>query len=158
MRLLGPTRTSPDLLSFANNNKIERVIEGERNFYDKDGEPHFVDPLEQTLCNRFDELIRQGLLKSYVIHAENTSSMRGKLLMKHQMQNQEHEQNQVQNDIHLLECETIIDNCPELANNNETEYQDLFDSIELQVKAVKLFMAIYKTKQGIEEEDEKEDS
>ncbi len=75
------------LLSFANSNKIERVIEGERNFYDKDGEPHFVDPLEQTLCNRFDELIRQGLLKSYVIHAENTSSMRGKLLMKHQMQN-----------------------------------------------------------------------
>ena len=53
---------------------------------------------------------------------------------------------------------SIIDNCPELANNNETEYQDLFGSIKLQVKAVKLFMAIFKTKQGIEEEDEKEDS
>ena len=60
--------------------------------------------------------------------------------------------NQIQNDSHLLECETIIDKCPELANDIETEYQDLFDVIQSQIKAVKLFMAIFKSKQGIEED------
>ena len=63
-------------------------------------------------------------------------------------------QYQVQNDSHLLECSTIIDNCPELANNNETEYEDLFDSVQTQNKAVKLFMAIFKTKQDLEEKED----
>ena len=65
-------------------------------------------------------------------------------------------QNLIQNDSHLFECETIIDNCPELANDIETEYEDLFNSIQSQKKAVKLFMAIFKTKQGIEDEKEGE--
>ena len=75
------------LLAVANNTKIKRVMEGQKNFFEEHKEPHFVDPLHFTLCLRYDELMRQGLLKSYVVHAEDTSSMRGKLLLKHQMLN-----------------------------------------------------------------------
>ena len=57
-------------------------------------------------------------------------------------------------DSHLLECLTIINNCPELKNDVETEYQDLFDSMQSQIKAVKIFMAIFKIKQEIEERAE----
>jgi 5-methylcytosine-specific restriction endonuclease McrBC regulatory subunit McrC len=75
------------LLAVANNTKIKCVMEGQKNFFEEDKESHFVDPLHFTLCLRYDELMRQGLLKSYVVHAEDTSSMRGKLLLKHQMLN-----------------------------------------------------------------------
>ena len=75
------------LLAVANNTKIKHVMEGQKNFFEEHKEPHFVDPLHFTLCLRYDELMRQGLLKSYVVHAEDTSSMRGKLLLKHQMLN-----------------------------------------------------------------------
>ena len=67
------------LLAVANNTKIKHVMEGQKNFFEEHKEPHFVDPLHFTLCLRYDELMRQGLLKSYVVHAEETSSMRGKL-------------------------------------------------------------------------------
>ena len=63
------------------------------------------------------------------------------------------EENQLQNDCHLLECPAIIEKCNELACDNETEYQDLFDNIQSQMRAVKIFLAIFKTKQLIEEEE-----
>ena len=63
-------------------------------------------------------------------------------------------QDQIQSDSHLLECLTIINNCPELKNDNETEYQDLFDSMQSQIKAVKIFMTIFKIKEEIEERAE----
>ena len=63
-------------------------------------------------------------------------------------------QNQIQNDSHLLECLTIINKCSELANDYETEYEDLFDSMQSQIKAVKIFMAVYKVKEGLEEKED----
>jgi len=75
------------LLAFANNIPIEDIMEGQKNFFTKDMEPQLINPLHWTLSFQYDKLARQGLLKSYVIHAENTSSMRGKLLMKQQMLN-----------------------------------------------------------------------
>ena len=75
------------LLFYANNNKIKQVLEGQKNFFEEGKEPFFVDPLHWTLLYEYDELMRRGLLKSYVVHAENISSMRGKLLMNQQMLN-----------------------------------------------------------------------
>ena len=76
------------LLFYANRNtKTKHVLEGEKNFFKEGKEPFFVDPLHWTLLYEYDELMRQGLLKSYVVHAENISSMRGKLLMNQQMLN-----------------------------------------------------------------------
>ncbi len=76
------------LLFYANRNtKTKQVLDGEKNFFKEGKEPFFVDPLHWTLLYEYDELMRRGLLKSYVVHAENTSSMRGKLLMNQQMLN-----------------------------------------------------------------------
>ena len=75
------------LLFYANNNKIKQVMEGQKNFFTKEKEPRFVDPIHWSLLYEYNELMRRGLLKSYVVHADNISSMRGKLLMKQQMLN-----------------------------------------------------------------------
>jgi hypothetical protein len=75
------------LLAFANNISINDIMEGQKNYFRKDMEPQLINPLHWTLSFQYDELARRGLLKSYVIHAENTSSMRGKLLIKNQMLN-----------------------------------------------------------------------
>ena len=59
--------------------------------------------------------------------------------------------NLAQTDCHLIECSKIIENCPELNGDNETEYQDLFDDIDSQVRAIKIFKAVFKTKEKLEE-------
>ena len=75
------------LLAFANNLSIKDIMEDQKNFYKEDMKSQLINPLHWTLSSQYDKLARQGLLKSYVVHAENTSSMRGKLLMKQQMLN-----------------------------------------------------------------------
>ena len=75
------------LLAFANNISIKDIMEDQKNFYSKDMKSQLINPLHWTLSSQYDKLARQGLLKSYVVHAENTSSMRGKLLMNQQMLN-----------------------------------------------------------------------
>jgi len=62
-------------------------LENARHYYDQSSESTFSNILYQTLIIEYENLMKKGLLKSYVIHAENTSSMRGKLLMQHQMLN-----------------------------------------------------------------------
>ena len=62
-----------------------------------------------------------------------------------------------QTDYHLLECPKIIHLCSKLDNDNETEYQDIFDNIDSQVRAVKLFESVFKTKEKLEDEDEDKD-
>ena len=62
-------------------------FENAKHFYDKTSESTLLDPIQYSLINEYEKLEKQGLLKSYVTHAENTSSMRGKLLMQHQMLN-----------------------------------------------------------------------
>ena len=62
-------------------------LESARHYYDQSSESTFSNVLYMTLIFEYEHLLKKGLLKSYVIHAENTSSMRGKLLMQHQMLN-----------------------------------------------------------------------
>ena len=62
-------------------------LESARHYYDQSSESTFSNILYMTLIFEYEHLLKKGLLKSYVIHAENTSSMRGKLLMQHQMLN-----------------------------------------------------------------------
>ena len=76
-----------DLLGFANNRKIKRMLDGRKNFFTKDETENLVNPLHLNLISKYDELMRNGLLKKYVIHGENISGMRGKLLLQHQMLN-----------------------------------------------------------------------
>ena len=75
------------LLAFANNISIKDIIKEQKNLHSEDMKSLLINPLHWTLSYQYDKLARQGLLKSYIVHAENTSSMRGKLLMKQQMLN-----------------------------------------------------------------------
>ena len=62
-------------------------LESARHYYDQSSESTFSNILYMTLIFEYENLMKKGLLKSYVIHTENTSSMRGKLLLRHQMIN-----------------------------------------------------------------------
>jgi 5-methylcytosine-specific restriction endonuclease McrBC regulatory subunit McrC len=73
-------------LNYAMNDEFD-FLENARHYYDQSSESTFSNILYQTLIIEYENLMKKGLLKSYVIHAENTSSMRGKLLMQHQMLN-----------------------------------------------------------------------
>jgi len=75
------------LLAFANNIKITKFLDERKNFFTKDEAQNLVNPFHWDLISKCEELMRYGLLKSYVVHAENTSGMRGKLLMQYQMLN-----------------------------------------------------------------------
>ena len=61
--------------------------EDAKNFYTGTHEDTLLNRLHVDLISKCEELMKQGLLKSYVVHAENSSSMRGKLLMQYQMLN-----------------------------------------------------------------------
>jgi len=61
--------------------------ENAKNFYTGTYENTLLNRLHVNLISECEELMKQGLLKSYVVHTENTSSMRGKLLMQYQMLN-----------------------------------------------------------------------
>ena len=56
-----------------------------------------------------------------------------------------------QTDWHLLECPKIVQLCSKLNNDNQTEYQDLLENLDSQMRAIKIFEAIFKTKEKIEE-------
>ena len=58
-----------------------------------------------------------------------------------------------QNQNHLLECDTIINNCPQLYENRDSLYSDLFMEVKKQVKVAKLFKEVLKTKLKLEESD-----
>jgi 5-methylcytosine-specific restriction enzyme subunit McrC len=73
-------------LNYAMNNEFN-FLESARHYYDQSSESTFLNILHQTLIIEYDNLMKKGLLKSYVIHEENTPSMRGKLLMRYQMLN-----------------------------------------------------------------------
>ena len=52
---------------------------------------------------------------------------------------------------HLLECPTIIESCTKLNEDIKTEYEDIFEDGESQVRAIKLYEAVFKTKEKLEE-------
>ena len=53
---------------------------------------------------------------------------------------------------HLLYCQKILDNCPELFNDVHTEYEHIFGDNDQQLKAVKLYHKVHKVKSDIEDE------
>ena len=53
---------------------------------------------------------------------------------------------------HLLECEVLIEKCPELFNDVDVEYEDIFSNTTKQLKAVKLFSAILEVRKSIVDE------
>jgi 5-methylcytosine-specific restriction endonuclease McrBC regulatory subunit McrC len=76
------------LLHFARNKNMKNFLRTHKNYFEKeDEEPYLLPFLHLDLTEETASLIRQGLLKSYVVHVENSSSMRGKLLMQQQMLN-----------------------------------------------------------------------
>jgi 5-methylcytosine-specific restriction endonuclease McrBC regulatory subunit McrC len=75
------------VIDFARGVKVKNIIESQRNYYDNGVEPLLEDILHNQLVAEAENLLRRGLLRSYVVHAENTPSLRGKLLFQHQMLN-----------------------------------------------------------------------
>ena len=53
---------------------------------------------------------------------------------------------------HLLECEEMLTNCPELNDNDDVQYDDIFDSSDaVQLDAARLYSKIFKVKQDLDE-------
>jgi hypothetical protein len=61
------------------------------------------------------------------------------------------EANVDQTDFHLIDCSKIIQNCQQLHNDVETEYEDLFAHSEKQLKATRLYMGIFEAKEKLEQ-------
>ena len=57
-----------------------------------------------------------------------------------------------QTDSHLLDCKAILKKCPNLANDFEAEYEDIFDNPEKQLKITRIFKEVFEAKQNIEEQ------
>ena len=56
-----------------------------------------------------------------------------------------------QSDRHLLDCVKILENCPSLYNNINTEHKDIFGDVERQKEAAALYREVFATKQLLEE-------
>ena len=129
------TQTWDDLnsfLDFCEDDELD-LFRNAKNFYKTSNEPILLNRIHNQLLYEYGELEKQGLLKSYVIHAENTSSMRGKLLMQHQMINDallrpqffcefdELEYDSIENRI-ILQALTIVQRT---SNNNEIRMRSM---------------------------------
>ncbi len=129
------TQTWDDLnsfLDFCEDDELD-LFRNAKNFYKTSTEPTLLNRIHNQLLYEYGELEKQGLLKSYVIHAENTSSMRGKLLMQHQMINDallrpqffcefdELEYDSIENRI-ILQALTIVQRT---SNNNEIRMRSM---------------------------------
>ena len=62
------------------------------------------------------------------------------------------DKNLPQTDSHLLDCTAILENCPNLARDSVSEYEDIFGNLEKQLKITKLFKEVFEAKQNIDEE------
>ena len=119
-------------LDFCEDDELD-LFRNAKNFYKTSNETTLLNRIHNQLLYEYGELEKQGLLKSYVIHAENTSSMRGKLLMQHQMINDallrpqffcefdELEYDSIENRI-ILQALTIVQRT---SNNNEIRMRSM---------------------------------
>ena len=119
-------------LDFCEDDELD-LFRNAKNFYKTSNEATLLNRIHNQLLYEYGELEKQGLLKSYVIHAENTSSMRGKLLMQHQMINDallrpqffcefdELEYDSIENRI-ILQALTIVQRT---SNNNEIRMRSM---------------------------------
>ena len=75
------------IIDFADGVSEDDIIESQEMYFEEDIEPTLADSLSSQLVKQANELLRRGLLKSYVAHTENISSLRGKLLLRGQIIN-----------------------------------------------------------------------
>lgn len=78
-------KNTNEFLNFAHHGTMD-YFEG-KSIVKLGDESVLMNRMYDQLMFEYDELWREGLLKSYVLHAENSSSMRGKILFQHQMLN-----------------------------------------------------------------------
>ena len=76
-----------EIIDFAGEVSEDDIIESREMYFTENIEPTLEDSLSYKLIRESNELLRMGLLKSYVVHTENISSLRGKLLLQRQMIN-----------------------------------------------------------------------
>ena len=57
-----------------------------------------------------------------------------------------------QTDAHLLDCATIIDNCPSLADNFDAEYEDIFGDVQKQLGITRIFKEVFDVKFSLDEQ------
>ena len=57
-----------------------------------------------------------------------------------------------ENQQHLLECKTLIENCKSLYDDSTIRYEDLFSTVNKQLSAVKLFTEVLQTRQKLLDE------
>ena len=58
----------------------------------------------------------------------------------------------LQTQVHLTQCEAIIDRCNPLFENIDIEYEDIYSTPEKQLKITKLYRSILQTRDKIVEE------
>ena len=63
-----------------------------------------------------------------------------------------------ENQAHLLECKTLIENCQALHDDYSVEYEDLFEGKEKQLKATRLFQVVLETRERLLEEKESQET
>ena len=56
-----------------------------------------------------------------------------------------------QDTAHLLLCQTLIDNCPDLYNDVLVEYEHIFKGTNDQLMAIKLYREVFKVKHSLSE-------
>ena len=77
----------PEMIDYADGVKEKNIAEAHRIYSDMSEMPTLREHYGLVLTRQVEDLLRRGLLKSYVTHAENVNSLRGKLIMKNQMAN-----------------------------------------------------------------------
>ena len=60
--------------------------------------------------------------------------------------------NEPQTQEHLLDCNAIIENCPQLYSNRNVSYGDLFEGPKRQLRCTQLFKHIIDAKEKLEEQ------
>ena len=50
---------------------------------------------------------------------------------------------------HLLECHVLISQCPELFNDRVVQYEDIFEDVNKQLRAVQLFEKVLEKRKEI---------
>ena len=53
------------------------------------------------------------------------------------------------NQYHLINCQRILENCPDLAENINIEYEDIFANGSKQMEAAILFSKVWKTREKL---------
>ena len=57
----------------------------------------------------------------------------------------------MQDTAHLLLCQTLINNCPDLYNDVQVEYEQIFKGANDQLMAIKLYREVFKVKHKLSE-------